>query len=82
VVMCGEMAGEPINVPFLVGLGIRDLSMNAASIPVIKKMIRDMNAKNARRLSEKIFQFTTVQEIIRFIQQEYKDILPYRETED
>jgi phosphoenolpyruvate-protein phosphotransferase (PTS system enzyme I) len=82
VVMCGEMAGDPINVPALVGLGIRDLSMNAASIPVIKKMIRDMDAKKARRLSEGLFQFTTVQEIIGFIQQEYKDILPYRETED
>jgi phosphoenolpyruvate-protein phosphotransferase (PTS system enzyme I) len=82
VVMCGEMAGDPINVPVLLGLGIRDLSMNAASIPVIKKMIRDMDAKNARKLSEDLFQFTTVQEITRFIQQEYKDILPYRETED
>lgn len=82
VVMCGEMAGDPINVPVLLGFGIRDLSMNAASIPVIKKMIRDMDAKTARKLSEDLFQFTTVQEITRFIQQEYKDILPYRETED
>ncbi len=82
VVMCGEMAGDPINVPVLLGFGIRDLSMNAASIPVIKKMIRDMDAKTAHKLSEDLFQFTTVQEITRFIQQEYKDILPYRETED
>jgi phosphoenolpyruvate-protein phosphotransferase (PTS system enzyme I) len=82
VVMCGEMAGDPINIPVLLGFGLRDLSMNPASIPVIKKMIRDMDLQKARKLSEKIFQFTTVDEITRFIHEEFKEILPYRETEE
>jgi phosphotransferase system enzyme I (PtsI) len=82
VVMCGEMAGDPINIPVLLGIGIRHLSMNSASIPVIKKMVRDIDIEKARKISEELIQFTTVQEIIRFIQEEYKDILPYKETED
>jgi phosphotransferase system enzyme I (PtsI) len=82
VVMCGEMAGDPINIPVLLGIGIRHLSMNPASIPVIKKMVRDIDIEKARKISEELIQFTTVQEIIRFIQEEYKDILPYKETED
>jgi phosphoenolpyruvate-protein phosphotransferase (PTS system enzyme I) len=82
VVMCGEMAGDPINIPVLLGFGLRDLSMNPASIPVIKKMIREMDLKKARKLSEKIFQFTTVQEISRCIHEEFDEILPYRETEE
>lgn len=82
VVMCGEMAGDPINIPILLGIGIRHLSMNPASIPVIKKMVRDIDIEKARKISEELIQFTTVQEIIRFIQEEYKDILPYKETED
>ncbi|MCF8093449.1 MAG: phosphoenolpyruvate--protein phosphotransferase [Desulfotignum sp.] len=82
VVMCGEMAGDPINIPVLLGFGIKNLSMNSASIPVIKKMIRSIDFKKAGKFSEKLLEFTTVQEITRFIYEEYKDILPYRETED
>jgi phosphotransferase system enzyme I (PtsI) len=82
VIMCGEMAGDPINIPALLGFGIRNLSMNAASIPVIKKMIREINMEKARQFSDRLFQFTTVQEITGFVQEEFNDILPYRETED
>ncbi len=82
LVMCGEMAGEPINIPILLGLGLKNLSMNAASIPVIKKMIRDMDFEKAGIFAKKVLGFTTVQEITRFVQEEYKDILPYKEMED
>ena len=82
VIMCGEMAGDPINVPVLLGLGIRNLSMNAASIPVIKKMVRDIDMGKAEKTCAALFQLITVEEISRFIQEEFKEILPYRETED
>ncbi|MFN2436922.1 MAG: phosphoenolpyruvate--protein phosphotransferase, partial [Desulfotignum sp.] len=82
VIMCGEMAGDPINIPVLLGMGIRNLSMNAASIPVIKKMVRDIDMGKAKKSCDTLFQFITVEEISRFIQEEFKDILPYRETED
>jgi phosphotransferase system enzyme I (PtsI) len=82
VVMCGEMAGDPVNIPVLLGFGIRHLSMNPASIPVIKKMVRDIDMEKAREVSEALFQFSTVEEITRFIQEAFKEILPYRETED
>jgi len=81
VIMCGEMAGDPINIPVLLGFGIRNLSMNAASIPVIKKMVREIDMEKARKLSDALFQFITVEEITRFIQDTFNDILPYRETE-
>ena len=35
--ICGEMAGDPRLVPVLLGLGIRELSMSAASIPRVKR---------------------------------------------
>ena len=38
VAMCGEMAGDPVNVPILIGLGIDELSMNALSIPTCKEI--------------------------------------------
>ncbi|MBU0972875.1 MAG: phosphoenolpyruvate--protein phosphotransferase [Proteobacteria bacterium] len=82
LVMCGEMAGDPINIPVLLGLGLTNLSMNSASIPVIKKMIRAMDFGLAGENAKKLFTLQTTEEITTFIQEEYKEILPYRETEE
>ncbi|MEE4365347.1 MAG: phosphoenolpyruvate--protein phosphotransferase [Desulfotignum sp.] len=82
LVMCGEMAGDPINIPVLLGFGLKNLSMNPASIPVIKKMIRGMDFQKAQTFAQKVLTFTTVQDITRFTQEEYKDILPYKEMEE
>jgi phosphotransferase system enzyme I (PtsI) len=82
VVMCGEMAGDPINIPVLLGFGLTNLSMNSASIPVVKKMIRNMDFNLAGKNAEKLFKFQTTEEILTFFQEEYKEILPYKETEE
>ena len=43
VSICGEMAAEPRFTPLLLGLGLRELSMTAASIPRVKQRIRELN---------------------------------------
>ncbi|HKL83051.1 MAG TPA: phosphoenolpyruvate--protein phosphotransferase [Desulfobacter sp.] len=80
--MCGEMAGDAINIPVLLGLGLTNLSMNASAIPVIKKTIRAMNVSKARKDVQTILGFQTVQEIVDYIQTEYKDLLPYKDNEE
>ncbi len=82
LVMCGEMAGDPINLPVLVGMGLSNFSMNSASIPAVKKLIRDLDTKKAEKNVKKIMTFNTVQEISDFILKEYKEILPFRETDE
>lgn len=82
VVMCGEMAGDPINIPVLLGLGLTNLSMNSASIPVIKKMIRNMDFQQAGENAKKLLEFQTTEETTAFIQEKYRKILPYREMEE
>ena len=80
--MCGEMAGDSINIPVLLGLGLTNLSMNAGAIPVIKKMIRSMDVSKARQDVQVILGFQTVQEIVDYIQTEYRDLLPYKDNEE
>lgn len=63
VAMCGEMAGDPLNIPILLGLGVDELSMNALAIPVIKSVIRQFNLKEARDMAEKALGMVTVEEI-------------------
>lgn len=40
---CGELAGKPLAIPILVGLGIDELSMNPPAIPFAKQLIRSLN---------------------------------------
>ncbi len=82
LIMCGEMAGDPFNIPVLVGMGIRNFSMNSASIPVVKKMIRQLDTIEAEQNVDKIMAFNRVQDILEFISDKYKDILPFSGTED
>ncbi|PIE63131.1 MAG: phosphoenolpyruvate--protein phosphotransferase [Desulfobacter postgatei] len=82
LVMCGEMAGDAINIPVLLGLGLTNLSMNSGAIPVIKKMVRSMNVAKAQKDVQAILGFQTVQEIVDYIQMEYRDLLPYKDNEE
>lgn len=43
VALCGEMAGEPLYTPILLGLELDELSMNAYAIPRVKKVIRGID---------------------------------------
>jgi len=40
VSVCGELAGDPMGVMALMGLGIESLSMSTGSLPRVKKVIR------------------------------------------
>lgn len=52
--ICGEMAGSPLEALALIGLGYRTLSMSAASIPLIKNMIRSLNYQEASDYMETV----------------------------
>jgi phosphotransferase system enzyme I (PtsI) len=50
--VCGEMSGEPLYVPLLVGLGLRQLSATPRKIPEIKRVIRHLKITEAQRIAE------------------------------
>jgi phosphotransferase system enzyme I (PtsI) len=63
VTVCGEMAGEPMMVPVLIGLGIRELSMSAVSVPEVKAMIRATTLSKAEALVERLKKLATAGEV-------------------
>jgi phosphotransferase system enzyme I (PtsI) len=63
VTVCGEMAGDPVIAPVLLGLGIRELSMSAVSVPEVKAMIRNMTVADAESLVHRIRKIPTAAEI-------------------
>jgi ribosome biogenesis GTP-binding protein YsxC/EngB len=50
VSICGEMAGDPLVVPLLLGMGVHSLSMGAGSLLRVKWVIRSFSRARAREL--------------------------------
>jgi phosphoenolpyruvate-protein phosphotransferase (PTS system enzyme I) len=46
--MCGELAGDPYATVALLGLGLDEFSMTAASLPAVKRIIRSVSIEDAR----------------------------------
>lgn len=65
--MCGEMAGEPELALILLGLGLDEFSMGSASIPEVKKIIRESTMNEAKEYVNKILELPTVEHIKKFI---------------
>ncbi len=57
--MCGEMAGDPLYAAILLGLGFQYLSMNVASIPWVKKVIRSVRMQDAAELASLVLRQPT-----------------------
>ena len=48
VAVCGEMASQPLMMFALLGLGLRDLSVNPRSVPLVKRVVRAVSVGEAR----------------------------------
>ena len=49
--LCGEMAGEPLAIPILLGLGLDEFSMNPPAIPLAKQVIRALTLEQAQAVA-------------------------------
>ncbi|MFM9953330.1 MAG: phosphoenolpyruvate--protein phosphotransferase [Opitutaceae bacterium] len=63
VSVCGEMAGDPVFAPLLLGLGVDALSMSPAWLPSVKYMVRAMTMADARALAAEALTLTSPKEI-------------------
>jgi len=61
--VCGEIAGDPVLAPLLVGLGVDELSTAPAAIDPVKYIIRRIKNEEARQLAEFALQCESPSEI-------------------
>jgi phosphoenolpyruvate-protein phosphotransferase len=52
--LCGELAGRPEGIPILLGLGLDEFSMSAASIPAAKALLARLAVPDAQRLAQRV----------------------------
>jgi phosphotransferase system enzyme I (PtsI) len=74
--ICGEMAGQPLYTLFLVGLGLRTLSMAPGNIPEVKKLIRLVTVSQAQRIAKRALGFETDRQVTNYLRDETRKVLP------
>jgi len=67
VSLCGEMASDPALVGLLVGLGLTEFSMTPGAIPIVRRVIEELSAKEARRLAGHALRLPTAGEIEQYL---------------
>jgi phosphocarrier protein FPr len=65
--MCGELAGNPLATPVLVGLGLDELSMNAPAIPNVKEAIRGLTLDKAREIATNVLQCNSAELVANYL---------------
>jgi phosphotransferase system enzyme I (PtsI) len=63
VALCGAMASDPLAAVLLVGLGVRELSMEAAAIPEIKEAIRRVTSVDCGKTAEAVLALDTAEAV-------------------
>jgi len=63
VAMCGEMAGDPLCCPILLGMELDELSMNHLAIPRIKRILQQSSLEESRKLLEKALSYNNAAEV-------------------
>ncbi len=73
--ICGEMSGDPIFTPVLVGLGMDEISTSPVMVPEIKKIVRSISYEEARQIAQYVMTLKSGVEIVNFLKLKYQQIL-------
>lgn len=61
--ICGEMAGDIVYLPLLLGFGLDELSMHPIAIPYIKRMIRNSTMNEVEKISREALQCSSTKAV-------------------
>ena len=73
--VCGELAGLPMVIPILIGLGIEELSMTAQLMPEAISVIRHLNYEDCKKAASEVLQIKTEKEIKNFLSERFTYII-------
>lgn len=74
--MCGEMAGDPLATILLLGLGLDEFSVVPHVLPEIKKIIRSVKYRDAKKIAKQVLEMQTEDEIKKHLSSLMKEKLP------
>jgi len=65
--MCGEMASDPRATKLLMGMGLREFSMNAGSIAVIKEIILNTSIMRSIEVCKHVMEMENAEDILEYL---------------
>jgi len=63
--LCGELAGEPLAAPILLGLGLDEFSMSPARVPLIKRVMKSLRKAECVPFAEKVLALNDTDEVMK-----------------
>jgi phosphotransferase system enzyme I (PtsI) len=74
--ICGEMAGNPLAVPLLIGFGIDEMSVVPGILPEIKKIVRSLRYDRLREIAAEVLKFPTAEESESYLRNFLREEIP------
>lgn len=71
--MCGELAGEPAALPFLLGLGLDEYSMSASSIPAAKRILKSLKMTECQDIAHHVLELPSAEIVLNALKTWMKD---------
>ena len=65
--MCGEMAGDSLAIPLLLGMGLDEFSMSATSILQARSQIKNLSLDKMKELVDKAIMCSTTEEVLALV---------------
>jgi phosphoenolpyruvate-protein phosphotransferase (PTS system enzyme I) len=76
VTICGEMAGRPLCLLPLLGMGLTRASMSPAFVPTVKEMVKTVTIPAARRAARRVLKMQTASEVRAFLSDQVRKLCP------
>ena len=70
--MCGEMAGDLLAAPILLGLGLDEFSVSASKVLPTRKMLNNLSYKDMKELADKAIKLHTCEEVTKLVKETVK----------
>lgn len=67
VAVCGEAASDPVAVPLLVGLGVRELSVGPRAVPRVKARVRELDVEQCTVVAKQSLSLESATEVRDFV---------------
>ncbi|MFK7985712.1 MAG: phosphoenolpyruvate--protein phosphotransferase [Sandaracinaceae bacterium] len=75
IAVCGDLAADPVATPLLVGLGLTQLSMARAGIPLVREVVARLDLAEARAVAEEALEQDGASAVERLVSSRYAEQL-------
>ncbi|WP_215142313.1 phosphoenolpyruvate--protein phosphotransferase [Exiguobacterium qingdaonense] len=69
--MCGEMAGEELAIPILLGLGLDEFSMSASSVLRARSLVKRLTKTETEAIVNEVLNMDTAEEVVNFLSEKF-----------